>query len=84
MVDRLKYPALATMTGRRRITPGSHGAHNWQLQAYNPNTGLVYIPTVIARYVLLNGGLRLRLDKGAGVEIGLNVSFDEVLSQSCC
>lgn len=26
--------------------PGSLGAHNWQPMAFNPNTGLVYIPTL--------------------------------------
>ncbi len=27
------------------IAPGPGGAHNWAPMAYNPNTGLVYIPT---------------------------------------
>lgn len=27
------------------IFPSSQGGHNWQPMAYNPNTGLVYIPT---------------------------------------
>jgi quinohemoprotein ethanol dehydrogenase len=28
-----------------RISPGPGGAHNWAPMSYNPNTGLVYIPT---------------------------------------
>ncbi len=28
-----------------RISPGPGGAHNWSPMSYNPNTGLVYIPT---------------------------------------
>lgn len=28
----------------RKITPGPDGAHNWHPMAYNPDTGLVYIP----------------------------------------
>jgi len=27
------------------ITPGPHGGHNWYPMSYNPNTGLVYVPT---------------------------------------
>lgn len=27
------------------VAPGPTGAHNWHPMAYNPNTGLVYIPT---------------------------------------
>jgi quinohemoprotein ethanol dehydrogenase len=27
------------------VTPGGGGAHNWSPMAFNPNTGLVYIPT---------------------------------------
>ena len=27
------------------IIPGAGGAHNWSPMSYNPNTGLVYIPT---------------------------------------
>ena len=29
-----------------KITPGPLGAHNWHPMSYNPNTGLVYIPTI--------------------------------------
>jgi PQQ-dependent dehydrogenase (methanol/ethanol family) len=28
-----------------RLSPGPGGAHNWSPMSYNPNTGLVYIPT---------------------------------------
>jgi quinohemoprotein ethanol dehydrogenase len=31
-----------------RISPGPGGAHNWSPMSYNPNTGLVYIPTSTA------------------------------------
>jgi PQQ-dependent dehydrogenase (methanol/ethanol family) len=30
------------------ITPGPGGAHNWSPMSFNPNTGLVYIPSTIA------------------------------------
>ncbi|MDH3266880.1 MAG: PQQ-dependent dehydrogenase, methanol/ethanol family, partial [Gammaproteobacteria bacterium] len=29
----------------KKIVPGPAGAHNWQPMTYNPQTGLVYIPT---------------------------------------
>ncbi len=32
--------------GKKVILPSPAGAHNWQPMAYNPNTGLVYIPAM--------------------------------------
>jgi len=34
--------------------PGPHGAHNWQPMAYNPQTGLVYIPAQTSSVFLEN------------------------------
>ena len=62
------------------ITPGSHGAHNWQPQAYNPNTGLVYIPGSIKPghyYSTADDGYGGR--DGLGVEVGVNVSLSAKL-----
>jgi quinohemoprotein ethanol dehydrogenase len=39
-IDNLRYEK-----GPVTIYPGQQGAHNWQPSAYNPQTGLVYIPT---------------------------------------
>lgn len=36
-----RYDTSVTM-----IMPGPTGAHNWHPMSYNPNTGLVYIPTL--------------------------------------
>jgi quinohemoprotein ethanol dehydrogenase len=33
-------------TGSVYITPSPHGAHSWHAMSYNPQTGLVYIPTI--------------------------------------
>jgi quinohemoprotein ethanol dehydrogenase len=33
-----------------RQVPGPLGAHNWQPMAFNPKTGLVYIPTNITPF----------------------------------
>ena len=42
----------------RIITPGAAGGHNWPPMAYNPDTGLVYIPSL---------ELSLRYERGADV-----------------
>ena len=36
-----RYPGM-----NAQIAPGPLGGHNWQPMAYNPNTGLVYIPAM--------------------------------------
>jgi quinohemoprotein ethanol dehydrogenase len=33
-------------SGSVYITPSPHGAHSWHAMSYNPQTGLVYIPTI--------------------------------------
>jgi quinohemoprotein ethanol dehydrogenase len=38
------------------ITPGGGGAHNWAPMSFNPNTGLVYVPTS-------NGGFGYAVDE---------------------
>jgi quinohemoprotein ethanol dehydrogenase len=32
--------------GEEMVWPGPYGLHNWHAMSYNPNTGLVYIPTI--------------------------------------
>ena len=32
--------------GEANIWPSAHGAHSWQAMSWNPNTGLVYLPTM--------------------------------------
>lgn len=36
----------ARFNNNTKITPGPLGAHSWHPMSYNPNTGLVYIPTI--------------------------------------
>ena len=62
------------------ITPGSHGAHNWQPQAYNPDTGLMYIPTVIKPGLYYSTADKGYGDKdGPGARLGMNVSMSTKL-----
>ena len=44
------------------VLPGSYGGHNWQAMSYDPNLGLVYIPTheVAAVYVPLKGHYKMK------------------------
>jgi alcohol dehydrogenase (cytochrome c)/quinohemoprotein ethanol dehydrogenase len=55
----------------KRVMPGPGGAHNWQPMAYNPDTGLVYIPAKKQSSVY-------RLDEAfepqpMGANLGINV-----------
>ncbi|MEL7028171.1 MAG: PQQ-dependent dehydrogenase, methanol/ethanol family [Pseudomonadota bacterium] len=38
----------------RLVFPGMQGAHNWHPMAFNPKTGLVYIPAIEAGMVFIN------------------------------
>jgi quinohemoprotein ethanol dehydrogenase len=41
----VENPALAYDKTTQVVLPSANGGHNWHPMAYNPNTGLVYIPT---------------------------------------
>ena len=49
--------------GPVHITPGALGAHNWPPMSYNPEHGLVYIPTVHETYEFFDEGIDLALWK---------------------
>lgn len=52
-------PARADYSaGPRLIYPGQAGAHNWQPMAFNPRTGLVYIPAIDAGMVYIDTAKR--------------------------
>lgn len=40
----IEDPALAFNKNTALVMPSANGAHNWHPMAFNPNTGLVYIP----------------------------------------
>ena len=35
------------------VSPGPGGAHNWSPMSYNPNTGLIYVPTTTRSSITL-------------------------------
>ena len=42
----VEVPGARYEKGPAVVTPGPFGAHNWPAMAFNPGTGLVYIPTI--------------------------------------
>ncbi|HMP55964.1 MAG TPA: PQQ-dependent dehydrogenase, methanol/ethanol family [Novosphingobium sp.] len=42
----VEYPGIRYEQGSSLIWPSTLGAHNWQAMAFNPQTGLVYIPYI--------------------------------------
>jgi quinohemoprotein ethanol dehydrogenase len=42
----VEVPGARYEDGSELVVPGSMGAHNWPPMSFNPNTGLVYIPTI--------------------------------------
>lgn len=42
----VEVPGARYENGKADITPMAWGAHNWHAMSFNPNTGLVYLPTI--------------------------------------
>jgi len=77
--------------GSKSVKPSGGGGHNWQPMAYNPDTGLVYIPAMESMMVYEQAekmqyepGLRhLGIKRGEGPpgnELFLNILIDKVSS----
>ena len=62
------------------ITPSSHGAHNWQPQAFNPDLGLMYIPASVQAGPYARMGDRGAYDpESIGGKAGVNISMNAKL-----
>ena len=62
------------------ITPSSHGAHNWQPQAFNPDLGLMYIPASVQAGPYARMGDNGAYDPEAiGGKAGVNISMNAKL-----
>ncbi len=59
----IEDPASSYRDQPKMVQPSPHGAHNWQPMAYNPQTGLVYIPVQLTPYLF-------PLDKKKEVKLG--------------
>jgi quinohemoprotein ethanol dehydrogenase len=55
----VEHPNIRYETGETIMYPSMIGSHNWQDMAYNPSTGLVYIP-----YMQLGGRYTTHIGKG--------------------
>jgi quinohemoprotein ethanol dehydrogenase len=58
----------------RLLAPGPSGGHNWQPMAYNPDTGLVYIPAIEATAVFWVPKEPFKYQKG-GINLGALYNF---------
>lgn len=56
------------------IFPSMYGGHNWQPMAYNPNTGLVYIPAIEMAAVFAKQNKPFKYQKG-GYNFAINPVF---------
>lgn len=45
----VEVPGARYESGKASVTPSPWGAHNWHAMSFNPNTGLVYLPTIHIR-----------------------------------
>jgi quinohemoprotein ethanol dehydrogenase len=50
----VENPAVSYKDSAQVVLPGPGGAHNWHPMAFNPGTGLVYIPVHDAEFVYTN------------------------------
>lgn len=50
----VENPAVSYKDSAQVVLPGPGGAHNWHPMAFNPDTGLVYIPVHDAEFVYTN------------------------------
>ena len=64
--------------GEAEIWPSAHGAHSWQAMSYNPQTGLVYLPTMNmgGRFVDMGLDASWRMEDFVG---GTGVGLFEIL-----
>lgn len=70
----IENPAARYQTSMVMQVPGPLGAHNWQPMAFNPKTGLVYIPLNVTPFAYAD-------DKGGTYKAGAwNVGVDFVLN----
>ena len=61
--------------GEATIWPSPFGAHSWHPMSYNPNTGLVYIPTIEMAGVYNDKGLDLKTWRSPHFKIDPGVNF---------
>ncbi|MCG8414168.1 MAG: PQQ-dependent dehydrogenase, methanol/ethanol family [Pseudomonadales bacterium] len=53
----IENPGVRYETAPARIAPSSIGGHSWHAMSYNPQTGLVYIPSIFLATGFSNGNI---------------------------
>ena len=72
----VEVPGARYETSPASITPGPWGAHNWHAMSYNPETGLVYLPTQHTATSYSDEGYdpitwqSVPFERGLGVDLG--------------
>jgi len=61
--------------GEELVWPSPFGAHSWHAMSYNPNTGLVYIPTIEMPASFKDSGIDLRAFKSPHMNTAVGVEF---------
>ncbi len=61
--------------GEALVWPSPYGVHNWHAMSYNPNTGLVYIPTIEMPALFKDTGIDLKSWSSPHFYVGTGVEF---------
>ncbi len=71
----VEIPSARYEDGHEIVWPSPFGAHNWHAMSYNPNTGLVYIPTIELPATFSDQGIDLTAWKSPHFKISVGVQF---------
>lgn len=61
--------------GEELVWPSPFGAHSWHAMSYNPNTCLVYIPTIEMPASFKDSGIDVRAFKSPHMNTAVGVEF---------
>ncbi len=61
--------------GEETVWPSPFGAHSWHAMSYNPNTGLVYIPTIELPATFRDTAIDLTAWKSPRGKVGVGIEF---------
>jgi quinohemoprotein ethanol dehydrogenase len=65
--------------GEQVVWPSPFGAHSWHAMSYNPDTGLVYIPTIEMAGTFRDSGINLKAFESpkSHVEVGVEFGMED-------
>ncbi|MGE0485523.1 MAG: PQQ-dependent dehydrogenase, methanol/ethanol family [Gammaproteobacteria bacterium] len=71
----VETPGARYEDGEELVWPSPFGAHSWHAMSYNPDTGLVYIPTIEMPAMWRDTGVDLRNFKSPHFYVGVGTEF---------